>query len=236
MIINDAGEYTLKYTATDACGNSTVVERGLTVEAPPRTVLYTDGTFIINELGEDQATNTALHGQPIDVFAPFDPNGATDKDKYIFSGSDGRDWATYSRQVVSVEIGSLISPTSTAWWFYNFENCTSMDLTNLDTSNVTSMVNMFYFCQSLTSLDVSGFDTSSVTNMNSMFAQMSALVTIYASELFVVDQVTNSSYMFDDCVSLVGGAGTTYRATYKTKSRARIDNPPDAPGYFTARP
>lgn len=35
MIINDAGEYTLKYTATDACGNSTVVERGLTVNAPP---------------------------------------------------------------------------------------------------------------------------------------------------------------------------------------------------------
>ena len=35
MIINEAGEYTLQYTATDACGNSTTVERELTVEAPP---------------------------------------------------------------------------------------------------------------------------------------------------------------------------------------------------------
>lgn len=34
MIINTAGDYTLQYTATDACGNTTVVERELTVEAP----------------------------------------------------------------------------------------------------------------------------------------------------------------------------------------------------------
>lgn len=35
MIINEAGEYTLQYTATDACGNTTTVERELVVEAPP---------------------------------------------------------------------------------------------------------------------------------------------------------------------------------------------------------
>ena len=34
MIINTAGEYTLQYTATDACGNSTTVERELVVEEP----------------------------------------------------------------------------------------------------------------------------------------------------------------------------------------------------------
>lgn len=34
MIINEAGEYTLKYTATDACGNSTTVERDLVVTEP----------------------------------------------------------------------------------------------------------------------------------------------------------------------------------------------------------
>lgn len=35
MIINEAGEYTLQYTATDACGNSTTVQRDLVVTPPP---------------------------------------------------------------------------------------------------------------------------------------------------------------------------------------------------------
>lgn len=44
MIINTAGEYTLQYTATDACGNSTTVERDLVVEAPPYYGVVWDGS------------------------------------------------------------------------------------------------------------------------------------------------------------------------------------------------
>lgn len=44
MIINTAGEYTLQYTATDACGNSTTVERDLVVEAPPIYGAVWDGS------------------------------------------------------------------------------------------------------------------------------------------------------------------------------------------------
>ena len=53
-----------------------------------------------------------------------------------------------------------------------FDHCnklTSIDLKNVDTSNVTDMTQMFNGCNSLTSLDVSNFDTSQVTNMNGMF-------------------------------------------------------------------
>lgn len=41
----------------------------------------------------------------------------------------------------------------------------SMNLNNLDTSNVTDMGQMFEMCSSLTSLDVSNFNTSKVTNL-----------------------------------------------------------------------
>ena len=263
MIINEAGEYTLQYTATDACGNSTTVERDLVVDAPPRTVLYTDGTFIINELGQDQAANTALHGQPTNVYAPFDPNGATDAEKYIFTSHTQRPWRSQVSSVRSVEIGSNIQPTSTSHWFYGMANCTSIDLTNLNTSAVTTMESMFsgcstltsldvsnfntsavtsmkYMfnnCQALTSLDVSDFDTSAVTTMSQMFYNCQALTAIYASVNFAVTQVTTSGSMFGSMsTNLVGGAGTTWSSSNPDdKTYARIDNPPSAPGYFTAR-
>ena len=40
--------------------------------------------------------------------------------------------------------------------FSGFEYIQEMDLSNLDVSNMTNMINMFYGCESLTSLNVSG--------------------------------------------------------------------------------
>ena len=45
----------------------------------------------------------------------------------------------------------------------------TIDVTNLDTSQITDMNSMFIGCMGLTSLDVSHFDTSQVTNMSNMF-------------------------------------------------------------------
>ena len=39
--------------------------------------------------------------------------------------------------------------------------------------------------------------------------------------------------MFYGCNALKGGAGTTYKSYYTYKIYARVDNPPEAPGYFT---
>ena len=242
MIINTAGEYTLQYTATDACGNTTTVERELTVEEPPtyRTVLYTDGTFIINESSRDEADNIALHGAATNVYDPFDPNGDTTVKKYIFTSETQRPWNSQASSVRSVEIGSNIQPTSTASWFYGMTDCTSIDLAKLDTSAVTNMKDMFNNCQALTSLDVSSFNTGAVTDMGNMFSYCQALNTIYASVNFVVTQVTNSNSMFGNMsTNLVGGAGTTWASSSsvpKDKTYARIDNPPSDPGFFTARP
>ena len=45
----------------------------------------------------------------------------------------------------------------------------TLNVSNLDTSQVTNMSNMFYACMGLTSLDLSNFDTSQVTTMDGMF-------------------------------------------------------------------
>lgn len=231
--------------------NKKVLESLLTITEPIdedyRTVLYTDGTLIINESSRNEAANVALHGQPTNVYAPFDPNGATDAERYIFTnpyGDSRAPWLNYDSDegtfwcnVLTVEIGSMIQPTSTAYWFYRMQGCRGFDFTNLDTSAVTNMEHMFSDCVYLASLDLSNFDTSAVTNMESMFNNCNSLTTIYASENFVTAQVTSSNIMFGAMsTNLVGGAGTVWSSSNPTdKTYAHIDGGISNPGYFTAK-
>jgi len=201
MVFDEAGTYQIEYTATDECGNTTNAERTVIVEAPPRTVLYTDGTLIINERSRDIEANIAEHGQPTNVYDPFDPNGDTDVKKYIFTSYLQRPWNSQASSVRSVEIGSNIQPTSTAYWFYGMENCTSIDITGLNTSAVTNMNSMFSGCYALTSLDVSSFNTSAVTNMSSMFRNCQALTSLDLSN-FNTSAVTDMNGMFNYCRAL----------------------------------
>ena len=71
--------------------------------------------------------------------------------------------------------------------------------------------------------------------MGVMFFYNLALTTILVSNNFVVGQVTSSRDMFNRCFDLVGGGGTPFNSNYVDKTYARIDNPPDAPGYFTLK-
>ena len=84
--------------------------------------------------------------------------------------------------------------------FFNCPNLSSLDLTNFSTGNVTDMNSMFGYCQ-LSSLDLTSFNTANVTEMNFMFQGCSALTTIYASEMFVTDQVEGYD-MFKYCTNL----------------------------------
>lgn len=202
MQIDTAGTYTLKYTAEDACGNITEVEREVVVEQLSyRTVLYTDGTFIINEKSSDQAANEALHGAATNVYDPFDPNGSTNIKRYDFTTALQRPWRSQAASIQSVEIGSNISPKSTRYWFQGFTNCTSMNLLRLNTSNATRMDNMFGYCQLLTSLDITHFDTSNVTHMGSMFYACYALTALDVTH-FNTSNVVMMDSMFRDCRAL----------------------------------
>ena len=84
---------------------------------------------------------------------------------------------------------------------YNNRNITKLDVTHLNTFNVTNMESMFANCQSLTSLDLSNFDTSRVTNMTGMFAVCRSLTSLDLSN-FDISKVTKMSAMFYSCSSL----------------------------------
>ena len=84
--------------------------------------------------------------------------------------------------------------------FYQCE-VESLNISNLDTSNVTNMSAMFNGCRNLTSLDVSNFDTSKVTNMSSMFLNVNNLASLDVSN-FDTSKVTDMSKMFFFCKTL----------------------------------
>ena len=155
--------------------------------------------------------------------SPSKPEGAYDLN---------HDWYAISENIKKVVFDASFAnarPTSCFMWFYgcsnlttiegieyfNTENVTNMrymfdgcwslkslDLTNFNTENVTDMYYMFAYCKSLESLDLTNFNTAKVTNMKGMFSSCYALKTIYASDKFVTDQVTESTCMFTDCLNL----------------------------------
>ena len=95
----------------------------------------------------------------------------------------------------------IIANESMIGCFYEFTNMTSIDLSVLDTSEVTNMSNMFSACISLTSLDVSNFDTSKVIDMSDMFDQCYMLTSLDLRN-FNTSEVIDMSSMFSACISL----------------------------------
>lgn len=84
-----------------------------------------------------------------------------------------------------------------------FENFTaeSIDLSNADTSGVTSMSFMFDGCKNLKTLDISNFNTENVTTMSFMFAECENLETVDTSK-FNTENVTTMTRMFNHCHAL----------------------------------
>ena len=120
-------------------------------------------------------------------------------------------------------------PTTTAWWFYNydalkqiegleylntsevkdmsgmFSDCatlTSLDLKSFNTKNVTNMGRMFANCDTLTSLDLKNFNTKKVTDMGGMFLNCAALTSLDLKN-FNTKNVTDLSSMFSGCAALM---------------------------------
>lgn len=88
-------------------------------------------------------------------------------------------WISVKSNIRSVRFADEVQPTDTANWFKDFTNCTSFDLNNLNTSQVSNMSSMFNNCRAMTKLDLSMLSLGSVTNMGHMLYQCASLETIH---------------------------------------------------------
>ncbi len=102
---------------------------------------------------------------------------------------------------VSVEPGSNIVVNTADLMFSQFENCKSIDLSGMDFSQATGMLQMFYRCMSLESLNITGMKTNNVTSMKRMFEECEKLTKLDISG-FDTRKVTDMSYMFCECSQL----------------------------------
>ena len=136
---------------------------------------------------------------PATATESWDVSEAGDGSVMAYVEDDGSGNHTYKLTIGGK--GGIIANESMIGYFYGFAKMTSIDLSALDTSEVTDMRNMFQYNESLTNLDVSNFDTSEVTNMNNMFWYCSSLTNLDLSN-FDTSHVIDMSFMFYDCSSL----------------------------------
>lgn len=99
---------------------------------------------------------------------------------------------------IGSENGSVEANTNGSGMFAYLDNVSSLDLSGLDTSNMTSMSKMFYNSKSLTNIDTSGFDTSKVVTMANMFEGCTNLKDLDVSN-FKTSKVTDMAYLFRKC-------------------------------------
>ncbi len=115
--------------------------------------------------------------------------------------------------------GKIEANTNGQGMFAYLTNVESLDLTNLDTSNITNMSSMFQGSSSLKEIKLSNFNTSKVTSMQSMFNGCSSLMSLDLSS-FDTSKVTNMGSMFNGCNSLT----SLELSNFNTNSLTMINN------------
>ena len=91
--------------------------------------------------------------------------------------------------------------TSMHCMFLECRSLESINFSNIETQNVETMKSMFNGCRSLINLDLSNFNTDKVNDMDSMFNKCSSLIKLDLSN-FNTKNVTNMNNMFNCCSSL----------------------------------
>jgi len=153
-------------------------------------------------------TDTALTVPATASGVKLKGSGAVVDDCTVYLGNPG-DYETTSGvwYRTGYELKSLVISNGVklhedvSYLFSGLHDLTSLDLSNLDTSNVKNMTGMFDNCHSLTTLNISNFNTSKVKNMDSMFGVCKKLTTLDLKH-FDTSNVENMSAMFNGCENL----------------------------------
>ena len=184
-----------------------------------------------------------LDTQLLTLYNDGKPNEKTGKKFYLNAGNSMPGWVevrTDIKKVVFHESFASARPTSTYYWFGEMPNLQEIEgLELLNTSEVTNMEAMFGNYHKAGELDLSHFDTHKVTSMKSMFWGCQNITTIYVSNAWNTNNVTDGWGMFYNCRNLVGGMGTEWKEDnydYQDLVYAHIDEGTDNPGYLSLAP
>ena len=142
----------------------------------------------------------------------------------------------YALEQLNISSFNTEKVTDMSCMFYDNRSLEAVDVSSFRTLKLMDMSFMFRGCKKLQMLDLSGFTTGPVEYMNVAFYDCQSLKTIYASNDWSRINVQKSDWMFGNCYSLVGGAGTKYDASHIREEYARIDGGTSKPGYFTYKP
>lgn len=108
-----------------------------------------------------------------------------------------------SSMLKSIDITNVDASEVTSMWgmFSSCDRLETLNLTGIDTSNVTNMKEMFSGCAALTELDLSGLNTTNVNDMEAMFSNCTSLTELDLSGLNT-SHVMNIQRIFENCSSL----------------------------------
>ena len=144
-------------------------------------------------LEDDSTSDTEILGW-------FDPASET---FYYYSAADKVELHSNSSMMfldlvnlADIDLSGLntINVTSMQSMFRNIA-VTNLDLSGFQTENVTDMSGMFFDAKNITNLDLTPLNTSKVTDMHYMFTNMSSLTSLNLSRINT-SQVTNMDGMF----------------------------------------
>ena len=130
----------------------------------------------------------------------LDEKGVLLVDGVVTEPENGWPWKSNRSKIKAVKVTGS-GESSLFGMFSGCENLSTIDLSNFDTSNVTTMVSMFYDCSSISNLDLSNFNTKNVTSMGYMFYGCSSISSLDLSN-FDTSNVTGMSCMFEKCRAL----------------------------------
>ena len=105
-------------------------------------------------------------------------------------------------QFIDISSINSINITNMSYMFSECYSLKKINLSSLKTENVVDMNHMFDGCKALLDIDLSSFDTKKVTNMSFMFSDCNSLKTVNLSSLNT-ENVVDMNHMFNGCKTLL---------------------------------
>ncbi|NMP59537.1 BspA family leucine-rich repeat surface protein [Enterococcus mundtii] len=180
-----------KTTKTKASDISQVSEWYITVSGTTATINNYSGS-----------THSIIEIPTLEVLKKADSKKYGQCTKVTITKNGLNTGASFANNTFRTGTGSkiVVSDSSLFKFCSNFNVIKEVNLSNLDTSNVTHLASAFESCKNLTTINLSGWNVSNVTSMSAMFRNCTSLKSIPSN--LNAAKATNFSSMFHNCTSL----------------------------------